>query len=199
MSENRTAILRRCLAELQAGDLAARDALLGFACDRLLRLTRALFADFRRLRRWEDSGDVCHNATLRLRRRLADTVPTSLPHFYRMAAQEIRRELLDLVRHYFGPQGLAANQESAGEERPAHEPADSTWEPEKLCCWSDFHRQAEALPEKEREVFDLLFYQGLKQAEAADVLGVTERTIRYRWQAACLKLCDALGGTLPGL
>ena len=62
---------------------------------------------------------------------------------------------------------------------------------------SDFHEKVEALPDDEREVFDLLWYQGITQAEAARVLNVTERTIQRRWQAARLSLYEKLGGELP--
>ena len=63
--------------------------------------------------------------------------------------------------------------------------------------WSEFHQQVERLPEEEREVFDLLWYQGLSQAEAGQVLGVTERTIKRRWASARLRLHRVLKGTLP--
>src|SRR2546426_1060956 len=38
---------------LQAGDLKARDELLGHACERLRRLTRKMLKGFVRLKRWE--------------------------------------------------------------------------------------------------------------------------------------------------
>jgi DNA-directed RNA polymerase specialized sigma24 family protein len=37
----------------------------------------------------------------------------------------------------------------------------------------------------------------LSQAEAAEVLGVNERTIKRRWQSARLKLHDAMKGEVP--
>jgi DNA-directed RNA polymerase specialized sigma24 family protein len=37
----------------------------------------------------------------------------------------------------------------------------------------------------------------LTQAEAAGILGVTERTVNSRWLAARLRLSDSLGGHLP--
>ena len=49
------------------------------------------------------------------------------------------------------------------------------------------------LPEAEREVFDLLWYEGLTQAEAARVLGVTDRTVKNRWRSAKLELQRVLG------
>ncbi|MBX9585466.1 MAG: DUF134 domain-containing protein, partial [Gemmataceae bacterium] len=70
-------------------------------------------------------------------------------------------------------------------------------DPGRLAAWTDFHQQAEALPEDEREVFELVWYQGLKQTEAAALLSVSDRTVLRRWQAACLKLHDALRGIVP--
>ena len=71
-------------------------------------------------------------------------------------------------------------------------------EPARLALWTEFHRQVEALPDDEREVFDLLWYQELSQAEAAAIVGVSDRTIKSRWRSARLKLHEALGGSLPG-
>ncbi len=58
-------------------------------------------------------------------------------------------------------------------------------------------RTTERLPAEEREVFDLLWYQELSQAEAAALLGVSERTIKRRWQSARIMLHDALKGEIP--
>src|SRR5262249_8460459 len=79
----------------------------------------------------------------------------------------------------------------------AWEPADESGDPTRLARWSEFHRKIETLPEEEREVFDLVWYQGLSQAEAADLLQVSERTIKRRWQSARLKLHDLLEGESP--
>ena len=44
--------------------------------------------------------------------------------------------------------------------------------------------QIESMAEADRELFDLLWYHGLSQAEAGNLLGVSERTINKRWIAA---------------
>ena len=49
-------------------------------------------------------------------------------------------------------------------------------------------RLVEPLPDDEREVFALVWYHDLSQAEAADVLGVSVRTVIRRWQAARIRL-----------
>ena len=61
------------------------------------------------------------------------------------------------------------------------------------------YQQIEALPDKEREVVDLLYFHGLDQSEAAAILGVTERSVRRYWTAARLKLLQALPNPLAAV
>lgn len=129
--------------------------------------------------------------------------PPTVRDFFRLAAWHIRRELIDLARHYFGPEGLGANHASQGQERadsqtpPAHEGLDYSRDPNRLVGWEEFHRGIDALADPEREVVDLIWYQGLTQVEAADLLGVTERTVKRRWQTARQRLQDVLHGERP--
>src|SRR5438445_7859908 len=94
---------------LQAGDPTARDQLLGHACERLRRLTRKMLKDFSRVKRWELTDDVLQNALLRLWTALGKVIPRDARDFYALAALQIRRELIDLARRYYGPKGMAAN------------------------------------------------------------------------------------------
>jgi RNA polymerase sigma-70 factor (ECF subfamily) len=206
MADERSTYLQQCLDRLRAGDESARQELLAGACARLAELTRTMLQDYRRLKRWEETDDVLQNALVRLQRSLQDVTPPSLGDFYRLAALQVRRELIDLARHYFGPEGRgrrhhtnAAEDGSSRTPRPAYEQAGAAEAPATLAAWGEFHRQADALPEEERAVFDLVWYQGLKQTEAAALLGVSARTVKRRWQAACLRLHEALRGELPGL
>ncbi len=199
MEENTSLRLQNCIARMNAGDAAARDELLQHAGARLERLAHKMLQGFPRVRRWEDTGDVLQNALLRLLQSLREVKVESAQQFFALAALAIRRELLDLARHYYGPQGLGANQDSVGKqassaETPpsACEPADSTYEPGQLAAWTQFHQQVDALPSPEREVFDLLWYQDLSQAEAAAVLGVSVPTVKRRWLAARLRLQQAI-------
>jgi RNA polymerase sigma-70 factor (ECF subfamily) len=206
MRQHLTAELQLCLERLQAGDASARAALLNAACERLQRLAHAMLKDYRRLRRWEETDDVLQPALLRLHRALQEITPPSLRDFYRLAALQIRRELIDLARHYFGPQGWGARHETRGgnEDSPgagpvASEPMDAAHGPPQLLAWSEFHDQVQNLPLPEQEVFELVWYQGLTHAEAAALLEVSPKTVQRRWHGACRKLYAALGGELPGL
>jgi RNA polymerase sigma-70 factor (ECF subfamily) len=89
------------------------------------------------------------------------------------------------------------NEGSADGPATAPSAQDTMYDPGRLAAWTDFHRAVDHLGEADRELFDLLWYQGLTQAEAAAILGVTERTVNSRWLAARVRLSDALGGQTP--
>jgi RNA polymerase sigma factor (sigma-70 family) len=196
--------VQACLDRLRAGDESARDELLGCACERLRNLARKMLRGYPNVRRWEQTDDVLQNAALRLHRTLRQLPVQTARDFFRLAALNIRRELLDLAKHHYGPHGHGAHHatrgpgDTAGGEGPgADAPADLSHEPVRLAAWGEFHERIGALPDEEREAFDLLWYQGLSQAEAAELLGVSERTVKRRWQAARLKLHEALRGEVP--
>jgi RNA polymerase sigma-70 factor (ECF subfamily) len=154
--------------------------------------------------RWEQTDDVLQNATLRLYRTLQQ-IPVETAHdFFRLAALNIRRELLDLAKHYYGPQGHGTRHASIADNSSLGSPdaarldvPDLSHEPSRIAAWSEFHQKIESLAESEREVFDLLWYQGLSQAEAAELLQVSERTVKRRWLSARLALSEALKGEIP--
>jgi DNA-directed RNA polymerase specialized sigma24 family protein len=56
----------------------------------------------------------------------------------------------------------------------------------------------DALPHDERETFDLVRIQGLTQSEAAEILGVTVRTVRRRLDRSVLFLTQQLDDLRPG-
>jgi RNA polymerase sigma-70 factor (ECF subfamily) len=202
-NHNQSAVIEQWVNRLQAGDDQARKELLNCACERLTNLTRKMLKGFGRVKRWEQTDDVVQNALLRLYRSLAEAQPASAVEFYRLAALNIRRQLLDLAKHYYGPRGLGTNHASAdmrpdqSQAGPAQGPPAEQDDPGRLEAWATFHDQVERLPAEEKEVFDLLWYQELSQAEAAALLQVSERTIKRRWASARLRLHQSLAGQLP--
>jgi RNA polymerase sigma-70 factor (ECF subfamily) len=197
-------LIQGWIDRLRAGDETARAELLRCSCDRLVELTRRMLRRYSRLKRWEQTDDVVQNVSMRLFRTLEHVTPESTRDFLRLASLNIRRELLDLAKHYYGPQGLGRLYQSqadgeAEDDRPraGSDPSDQTHDPSRLEAWAEFHRQVAALPDELREVFDLIWYQGLSRAEAAEVIGISERTLMRRWQEARLAIYDALDGQLP--
>ena len=186
MRGDTTQMLQRHLDLLQAGEAASRHALIAHACERLRRLTRKMLRGYPSVQRWEQTDDVLQNAVLRLDRALEAQPPETLRHFFNVAAQQIRWELLDLTKRC----------------RVAATPLDvdvrgETEEPSDLLQWAEFHQHAADLPQDLREIVDLLWYEGLTQGEAAEVLGISRRTVIRRWQEARVRLFRTISGGAP--
>lgn len=206
MSESTISTCRveQLLAELREGRLEARGELLEAACNRLMALTRKLKRSFPQVGRWEQTDDVFQNASLRLYQAMADVEIESALHFYRLAALQIRRELIDLARRYDGPRGLGRNHLTQRVEprddsnlQPPYEAVQTTYDPRKVVQWGEFHQAIEQLPEPEREVTELIWYHDMSHKEVAQLLLVDERTIRRRWRNARLALHGKLQGEMP--
>ncbi len=188
---------------MRAGDQTARQRLIEHSCERLRGLARKMLRRYPKVRRWEETDDVFVAAITRLHRALETVQPESPRHFYNLAATQIRRVLIDMSRRYYGPEGVGSHHDTAARNSedgapPKYEQADASGEPADLMEWTEFHEQVDGLPEEEQEVFNLVWYQQLTHEQAAEVLGVTARTVRRRWQDARYRLCKArLGEPLP--
>ncbi len=184
-----TADLQTLLDALPAGGDAARNALLSHSRERFARLARRMFPRTSRLRHLGETDDVLQRAMIRLHKALGDVAPTDVPAWLGLAARHIRWTLHDMARE------LASPVKSWGgpslSDLP-HEPVAPDAEPADFLEWAEFHERAGALPDDEREVFDVLFYDGLTQEDAAAVLHLSERTVRRRWQRARLLLAGVV-------
>jgi RNA polymerase sigma factor (sigma-70 family) len=180
----------------RAGDPSALNSLIERSETRLRNLARHMLNGSPALRRWTGSDDVLQNSLVRLVRALEAVKPDSSRDFFGLAALQMRRELIDLARHFYGPRGHGANHESGSDEQilDAGRQADSN-QPDVLAQWAELHEHIGQLDEDQREIIDLIFYQGLNQAEAAEVLDVSVRTVQRRWHAVLLKLNEFLEGS----
>lgn len=188
-----TVAVQRLLDLLKAGDQHASSRLLEVTMERLRTLSRKILADIPSVARWEEIDDLVQNSSLRLWQALEKHHPPTPLDYFRLAAATIRRELIDLSRHYFGPQGIGANHPKSwlrehGSRVLVEPVGNSTFDPVKLGSWTEFHEYVDALPDEERTLFDLLWYEGLTLQEAADSMGTSERTLRRRWQLARVNL-----------
>ncbi len=181
-----TRLLHDYLDRLRAGDREAGDCLFRGVCARLERLARRMLRGFPNVQQYADTNDVLQGALVRLLRTLQAIRPATTRDFVNLAAVHVRRELLDLARHFrTHPEVLAAVPDTG----------DGLVD---LDRWSAFHDEVERLPAEEREVVGLTFYHGWTQVEIAGLLGVDERTVRRKWRSACRKLTERLRDELPG-
>ena len=184
--------LAHLLDALRDGDESAREALLRHSLDRFRELARRMFRATGNLRQIDQTDDVVQKAMLRLYAALSHVHPPDAAVFYGLAARQIRWVLRDLAREAGAARPLSYRADLPDMEDPFSEPAD-------LARWAAFHDNIEELPEEDRETFDLLFYQGLSQEEAAAALETSVRTVKRRWQRARLALAHALHGEWPGV
>jgi RNA polymerase sigma factor (TIGR02999 family) len=196
MADDRTTQLQQLLDRMQSGDAAARTELLGLAYERLRLLARKMFhQDFPRLGNLHETDSILHEAVLRLFRALQEVQPRSVQDFLTFSAAQIRRVLLDMAR-YQGRRDRSSSEwsDASGLSAAAQRdpPDEASVDPSYLAQWSEFHQKIRELPEEEREVVDLYWYQGLTQAETARVLGVHEKAVSRRWLSARLKLAEWL-------
>ena len=198
-----TTVLQGILDRAAQGDPSAYEELIGRSSQRLLRLTKKMLRGYPQLRRWEQTDDVFQNAAIRLYRSLHNLKPDSVRSFMGLAALEIRRTLIDLNRHHFGPEGAAGKHRSdvAGDHSGAAEllknkpAADSG--PRSIAAWAEFHEAVAKLPADEGEVFHLIWYGGLEQREIASLLNVSIPTVQRRWYRARHLLYEIFQGQNP--
>lgn len=192
-----TQIISRLVGQLRAGDERARDALIEHACERIRVLVRIQLRQNAKLHRWEQTDDVLQNVLVRLCRALKTVSVPDVRSFFALASAQIRRELIDLWRHHYGPEGggrhhvsVAASSASSTDAGalPAHlEPAGPD-----AAQLIELHELVERMEPEVREVMDMVWYQGLSHEEAAELLGVSSKTIGRRWREARIQLGQAL-------
>ena len=192
----------QALSRLSEGDENARDDLIQLSFDRLKRLASRMLSQFPAVRRWEETDDVLQQATVRLWKALSEVKLDSPRHFFNLAAVQVRRELIDMSRKFSGAEGHNRNLESVvgpEQDTPAITEGNSdTYEGGRLASWTEFHDSVDQLDDELKEVFQLIWYQGLSQDQVSDLIDVPQRSVSRRWQKARRELCSILGGQLPG-
>jgi RNA polymerase sigma factor (sigma-70 family) len=180
------------LRQLEQGDPQARGRLIERAHERLRLRVHQMLGQFPGVHRWEDTSDVLHDVLLDLHAMLAQITPNDSKHFLCLAAMHIRWKLLDLTRAVARIPKCEADLADGSDPRP-DQPADNGHDPRLLAQWTEIHDYIQALPEAERELFDLLFYHGINHVESAKILGMSYRTLKRRWQAARLAFMEHFG------
>ena len=195
-AEPTTAAVQRYLNDL-AGDKPAEPivrALLDRSVCRLHLLCKRLL--YRRYRRLTlpplnlQPDEMLSAVVERLLKAMRSIRPQTVRQFFALVNQHMRWELNDLARR-LDAQPTELRLDDGAQPGPAS--SDSMLTP-------DGRRMLEAidnLPEDEREVFGLVRIHGLKYPDAADVLGVSVKTVQRRLNRALLLLAKELDHLRP--
>jgi RNA polymerase sigma factor (sigma-70 family) len=122
---------------------------------------------------------------------LRTTRPQTVRHFFALATQHMRWQLNELARRLDEQPAAAALADSGVAAPPSSTSSGLTPDGRRML------RAIEGLPEPEREAFELVRIQGLTHAEAAAVLGVSDRTVQRRLNRARVLLAEQLADLRP--
>lgn len=202
--EPRIGALLERLANSESDPATIRTDLFDIVYARMQTLASRMIRGFPTVRRWDDTADVVQAAALRLHRALGDVELRDPRHLLRLTALQIRRELLDLARKYASPESFAAHHETNalvtadGLVMQVDRAADRVDDPiDRLESWTRLHDAVAALPDQERELFDLVWFMGATQHDIATLTGSSPRTVRRRWEEIKRRLVAVLGGDIP--
>jgi RNA polymerase sigma factor (sigma-70 family) len=126
----------------------------------------------------------------RLLKAMRSTRPETVRGFFALANQHMRWELNDLARRL-------DEQPAAVELNEGMAPAPSSGGSVLSPIGRNVLEAIDRLPEDEREVFGLIRVQGLTHAEAANVLGVSPKTVQRRLNRSLLLLSKELEHLRP--
>ena len=195
--EETTAVVRRYLNELPADSPAEPivRAWLDRAVRRLhLLCATLLYRSYPRLTKPPlnvQADELLGAVAERLLKALREARPRTVRQLFALANQHMRWELNDLARRL--DEQPAAAELSEGLV-PAPASSVSGLSPDGLRML----RAIDDLPEDEREVFDLVRIQGMTQAEAAQLLGVSTVTVKRRLSRGLQLRAEQLADLRPG-
>ena len=197
MADTRTTVVvQRFLDELAAakGESPAEPIvrkLLASAVDRLhLICTAMLFRSYPRLTKPPlnlQVDEMLSAVVERLLKAMREVHPQTVRQFFALANQHMRWDLNDLARRLDKEARQVELRESLVGAPPESNGSGLSPNTRRIL------EAIENLPEEEREVFDLVRIQGMSQPEAAEVLGVSPKTVQRRLVRCLTLLTEKIG------
>jgi RNA polymerase sigma-70 factor (ECF subfamily) len=127
----------------------------------------------------------------RLLKAMRSVRPQTVRQFFALVNQHMRWELNDVARRLDEQPAVVEVRDDLVPAPPASSGSVLTPVGRRIL------RAIDELPEDEREVFGLIHVQGLTQGEAAEVLGVSIRTVQRRLNHSLLLLAEELDDLRP--
>ena len=184
-----TSALQFWVLELQAGRPNEAEPVFRKILAAVEKRAAAEFHKFQRVGRFADLDDVMQGVLIRLLKAMRAIRPESTRHFYALVNTVISRELLDLIKKYYGPAG--PGRKVVDGAMAGLDPSDPTESADaELDRMTAFHTAVEHLPTDVREAYSLRYYHDWSQEDIADLLQVSVRTV-HRWQRRAEKTLKA--------
>lgn len=173
-----TSDVARALAEWQRGDAAAAQAVFTLVYDDLRALARRQLA---RLRPGETLAPTAlvHESYLRFAERSAPHL-VDRDHFLGIAARAMRHVVIDHLRRRHAAKrqaGVPVELQSDIAAQPAASPID-------VIALDEALTRLETLDARQARIVELRYFAGLDLREIADLLKISERSVKRDWQKA---------------
>ncbi|MGI8787426.1 MAG: sigma-70 family RNA polymerase sigma factor [Pyrinomonadaceae bacterium] len=182
MSESQTSEITRILHDWNDGSEAAKEQLLPFVYDELRRQARFLMSKERANHTLQPTALV-HEAFLRLSEQTGIEW-RDRSHFYGFASRVMRQILVDHARlHATAKRGSNPIHFSIDDlQIPIEERAGA------ILVLNEILERLEQFDEQQAHIVEMRFFGGMNNAEIAESLDISERTVGREWQAARLWL-----------
>lgn len=189
MDDKQISEITQILQDWNDGDESAKEQLLPFVYDELRRQARILMSAERGNHTLQPTALV-HEAFLKLSRQTGiDWKNRS--HFFGIASRLMRQILIDHARlHATAKRG----------NRPIHFSLDDVQIPvveraDSLMVLNDVLDRLEQFDPQQAKIVEMRFFGGMNNAEIAECLDISERTVGRDWQAARLWLYRELNSS----
>lgn len=182
MSEQPTPEITQILHDWNSGSAEAKERLLPFVYDELKRQARVLMSRERANHTLQPTALV-HEAFLRISEQTGIEWQNR-SHFYGIASRLMRQILVDHARgHTTGKRGggvinFSIDDVQISVEDRAH----------SILALDEALARLAKLDEQQTNIVEMRFFGGMTNAEIADSLGISERTIGREWESARLWL-----------
>lgn len=182
MNEKQSAEITAILQDWNSGNEEAKERLIPFVYEELKKQARFLMSKERPNHTLQATALV-HEAFLKLSEQ-SGVDWQNRSHFFGIASRLMRQILIDHARLYMTEKrGNKPIHFSLDEVQiPIEERADS------IIILDELLEKLEKFDEKQAKVVEMRFFGGMNNAEIAQALGLSERTVGREWQAARLWL-----------
>lgn len=182
MSKDNAPEITQILEKWNGGDLEAKEELLRYVYDDLRRQARIAMSR-ERVNHTLQPTALVHEAFLRLKD-ATGIVWKDRAHFFGIASRLMRQILVDHARmHATAKRGSKPIHFSLDDVQiPVDERADS------LLVLNDVLDRLEKFDEQQAKIVEMRFFGGMNNAEIAECLEISERTVGREWHAARLWL-----------
>jgi RNA polymerase sigma-70 factor (ECF subfamily) len=198
MNEEPTSVAVQRYLDALAGDQPA-EPIVRALLDRSVRRLQLLCANllYRKYRRLTlpplnlQPDEMLDAVVERLLKAMRSVRPQTVRQFFALVNQHMRWELNDVARRLDEQPIVVEVREEMVPAPPASSGSVLTPNGRRIL------KAIDELPKDEREVFDLVHVQGLMQAEAAEVLGISIRTVQRRLNRSLVLLAKELDDLRP--